>query len=270
MAPTCFLKLGGSLITDKDQAQKALLPEIDRIGAQIAEYLHQSPETRLLIGHGSGSFGHTAANRYQTRLGVHTPAEWRGFAEVWLAARALNQIVVERFAQLGLPVISFPLSAAAVVQAGQAIGWNTAPLLAALDAHLLPIVYGDVAFDQTLGGTILSTEEQFAALMPDLKAQRILLAGLEAGVWEDFPACTRLLPEITPTSYFSEAGNISGSASIDVTGGMASKVKTMLSLIQRYPDLSVQIFSGKPEAAILQALQGENRGTRLHADVLGG
>jgi isopentenyl phosphate kinase len=270
MAQTCFLKLGGSLITDKDQAQTALLPQIDAIGEQITEFINTHPETRLLIGHGSGSFGHIAANRYQTRLGVHTSTEWRGFAEVWLAARALNQIIVERFASLGLPVISFPLSAGAVVHDGAAIGWNTAPIQAAIDHHLLPIVYGDVAFDDGLGGTILSTEEQFAALMPNLKAQSILLAGLEEGVWADFPACTSLISEITPASYQTKAAGISGSASIDVTGGMASKVRNMLWLIQHYTHLQVRIFSGKQDGAILSALRGENVGTLLHSDVQGG
>jgi isopentenyl phosphate kinase len=270
MAQTCFLKLGGSLITDKDQAQTALLPQIDAIAAQIAEFIHTHPETRLLIGHGSGSFGHVAASRYHTRDGVHTSAEWIGFSEVWLAARALNQIFLERAEKIGLPVISFPLSAGTVTHHGSPIDWNSAPIQAALEHHLLPIVYGDVAFDDQLGATIVSTEEQFAALVPSLKPQRILLAGLEDGVWSDFPTCTTLIPEITPASYPSLTARIFGSASTDVTGGMASKVKSMLSLIQQYPQLQVQIFSGKTDGAIYQALKGDPIGTLLRSDIQGG
>jgi isopentenyl phosphate kinase len=61
MPETIFLKLGGSLITNKDQAHTALIDQIDAIGKQIKQYCQENPENRLLLGHGSGSFGHVAA-----------------------------------------------------------------------------------------------------------------------------------------------------------------------------------------------------------------
>jgi Predicted archaeal kinase len=66
---------------------------------------------RILLGHGSGSFGHFAAKDYGTRERVTNSAEWQGFQKVWNAARALNQIIVEEFGHAGLPVISLPASA---------------------------------------------------------------------------------------------------------------------------------------------------------------
>ena len=75
------------------------------------------------------------------------------------------------------------------------------PIRAALSNGLLPVIHGDVAFDEIRGGTILSTEDLFAHLAHQLHPQRILLAGLEAGVWADFPAHKHLLAEITPGSF---------------------------------------------------------------------
>ncbi len=43
----------------------------------------------------------------------------------------------------------------------QVESWNLAPITKALRSGLIPVVYGDVVFDQDLGGTILSTEELF-------------------------------------------------------------------------------------------------------------
>lgn len=39
---------------------------------------------------------------------------------------------------------------------------------AALDAGIVPVVHGDVAFDEELGGTIASTEDIFAFLAKEM------------------------------------------------------------------------------------------------------
>lgn len=269
MSQTSFLKLGGSLITDKNHAQTALIAQIDKIAVQIDRFIQSNPDHRLLIGHGSGSFGHSAASRWYTRDGVRTLEEWRGFVEVWFAARALNQIVLERFIHAGLPVISFPLSASAVTHNADPRQWNSRPIQEALDHHLLPIIYGDVVLDDSLGGTILSTEEQFSALVPQIHPQKIFLAGLDEGVFSDFPSNTTLISDITPASYTDLSTKIFGSASVDVTGGMASKVSSMLALIKKYPGLQVRIFSGKNEGNIYRALSGDPVGTLLKSDAQG-
>ncbi len=92
-----FLKLGGSLITDKD---KPLTPRIDVIegfAAEIAEAIQCKGDFHLVIGHGSGSCGHATADQFQTHLGGQGEAYWRGFAEVWRAARELNQIMIDLY-----------------------------------------------------------------------------------------------------------------------------------------------------------------------------
>ncbi|TLN00972.1 uridylate kinase, partial [bacterium] len=90
-----FLKLGGSLITDKLTARTAHADVLARLAGEITAAISKKPGLRLVLGHGSGSFGHFAAKKHGTYDGVHSPAEWRGFAEVWKDARLLNQIVLE-------------------------------------------------------------------------------------------------------------------------------------------------------------------------------
>lgn len=258
-----FLKLGGSLITDKDHPNTSRKDVLARLAGEIRSTLHNQPRMQLILGHGSGSFGHAAARKHGTRQGVSGPAGWHGFFEVWKEARALNQIVVEALAAAGVPVVAFPPSAAVIARGGQPISWDLAPIRAALAAGLVPLVNGDTIFDEDRGGTILSTEDLFCYLAQQFQPQRILLAGLEEGVWADFPVCSQLIETITPENFPDYTTQIVGSASVDVTGGMLEKVRRMLGLVIQQPDLEALIFSGRQPGAIASALGGSRIGTRI-------
>jgi isopentenyl phosphate kinase len=263
MTSLFFLKLGGSLITDKNTAHTARGEVLAHLAQEIQAALVAQPDLRLVIGHGSGSFGHVAARKHGTRGGVQTLPQWLGFSEVWYEARALNQIVIEKLAAARLPVIAMPPSATIIARDGQIESWDLAPIHAALEAGLVPVINGDTIFDTLRGGTILSTEELFLYLARQLHPQRILLAGIERGVWADFPACTQSIDQITPGNYSQVAHRLGGSAAVDVTGGMLTKVRTMLDLVQEQPELEVLIFSGLQPGQLKQVLLGSTSGTLI-------
>lgn len=259
---TQFLKLGGSLITEKNKVAAARPQIISRLASELAAFRASNPQARFLLGHGSGSFGHVPAKKYNTRGGVHTPEEWQGFIEVWQQAGALNHIVMDALLAAGLPVVGFPPSASVSAADGRIISWNLGPIQSALDADLLPVVFGDVAFDSVRGGTILSTEDLFVHLAARLHPARILLAGDEDGVYTDFEARGEVLPEITPSSHLSHIFEATTVA--DVTGGMAGKVQAMLDLVQQTPGCKISIFSGLVPGNLARALSGEPLGTLIH------
>jgi isopentenyl phosphate kinase len=120
-----------------------------------------------------------------------------------------------------------------------------------------------VIFDTVRGGTILSTEDLFEHLARQLHPERILLAGLEDGVWADYPACTRLIPVITPETLPQVAPALGGSSATDVTGGMSSKVRQSLALVDELPGLEILIFSGERPGQVKSALLGDTIGTSL-------
>lgn len=260
-----FLKLGGSLITDKNVAHQANLETIHRIATELKAILHSNPELHVLVGHGSGSFGHVPAKKFHTREGVHSPEEWRGFAQVWYEARALNQLITDIFVETGLPVISLPPSAAVIAADGRLQHWDISPISAALEHDLLPVIHGDAIFDQNRGGTILSTEELFIHLAGLLHPDLILIAGSESGVWEDYPKRKILLVEITPRDYPEIAKKIFPSSSVDVTGGMASKVSAMVDLVKAQPQLQVSIFNPSKPGVLTSAFFGNGVGTVIHS-----
>ncbi|MFQ5615376.1 MAG: isopentenyl phosphate kinase [Anaerolineales bacterium] len=261
-----FLKLGGSLITDKTRPITPRIDVLARLAHEIVDARIQNPNVQLILGHGSGSFGHVPAKKHGTRQGVTTPAGWRGFSEVWLQASALTRFVVNALHEARLPAVVFPPFAGAIAHHRKIAAWDLAPIRTALDVGLLPVVHGDVAFDTGQGGTILSTEDVFTYLARHLHPARILIAGIEPGVWADYPACTRIIPEITPETLEKIAPVLGGSPATDVTGGMASKVRDMSNLCQEIPGLDALIFSGRRPGQVRDALLGNRAGTRIYSE----
>lgn len=249
-----FLKLGGSLLTDKT-AVEALRPDVlERLASEIRLALASDQHLRLVLGHGSGSFGHVAAARFDTRSGVNTSEEWLGYAEVSDAAARLNRAVCRALLDAGLPAVSLQPSASARCQDGRIIELAVKPLSAALEAGLLPVIYGDVALDAVRGGTIISTEEIMSYLAHSLKPSRLLLAGETDGVLDQEG---QAIAEVSDQSLATLATALGGSRGTDVTGGMASKVHGMLDLVKAIDGLTVRVFSGLRPGNVREALVGD-------------
>jgi isopentenyl phosphate kinase len=186
---------------------------------------------------------------------------WHGFAEVWYQASKLNRIVVQALHEAGIPAMTFSPAASAWSENGRVAEWDLSRIEYALEKGILPLVQGDVIFDRVKEGTILSTEELFEHLARELRPQRILLAGLEEAVWADFPARRHRVEKLTREA-FDEIKQSTGKAmGTDVTGGMESKVRQMLELVETVPGLKIQIFSGEIPGNLRRALLGEHLGT---------
>jgi len=261
-----FVKLGGAAITDKTKPLTSLPDRIANLADQIARAWKNRPEMQMVIGHGSGSFGHYSAQKYNTKNGVHTTADWQGFAEVWNNARQLNEQVIHALLNVGLPVIAFPPSAWIVTENREPVTFLVEPIRKALENRLIPVVNGDVIFDRASGGTILSTEDVFSLLANELHPSRIILASREPGVWKNYPENTQLAESISFSEFQSASIAAGGSAGMDVTGGMAKKIGLMMEILSRNPAIEITITGGMDNHSVLDALEGRLTGTRLQKD----
>ena len=247
-----FLKLGGSLITDKTGVESVRADVLERLALEIRDARLSRPNLQLVLGHGSGSFGHVAAARFGTRQGVHTREEWHGFAAVSDSAARLNALVRQALLNVGIPALTVQPSASAHCNNGKILSLASRPIELALATGLVPIVYGDVAFDEVQGGAIISTEEILTYLAPIFRPRWLLLAGETSGV---LGPGSELVPFINNNNIEQVQANLTGSRGTDVTGGMQSKVMDMLELVGGQPDISVRIFSGLEEGLVRRALQ---------------
>ncbi|MGQ9927743.1 MAG: isopentenyl phosphate kinase [Chloroflexaceae bacterium] len=245
-----FVKLGGSVITDKAGREAADHPVITRLAAELAAALGACPDLRLILGHGSGSFGHPYAARYGVHHGLAPGSDYTGFALTAAAALRLNRIVVDALLEAGVPALALQPSAALQAAGGRIAAWETAPIAAALERGLVPVVHGDVAFDRLQGSAIISTEALLThlALATPLRPARIVLVGEAAVCTADpraNPAAERV-PLITAANLEAVLHGAGGSHAVDVTGGMRSKLEFMWRLIEAIPALEIRLIGPEP------------------------
>lgn len=260
-----FIKFGGSLITDKQVEGSFHKQVVQRLGQEIQAAMTVNTDLRILIGHGSGSFGHFAARQFGTMRGVHTPEQWRGFAHVATTAAELNHLTTKALQAAGLPIWRIQPSASARSHDGVIVRMTTDTIAEALERGIVPLVYGDVSLDEVRGGTIISTETIFFYLAQHLPVKHILLLGEVEGVYD---RNEMVIPEINPVNFVAIEEALGGSAGTDVTGGMETKVRDMLALTQAIPGLTIRILNGTEPDLVRQTLLGEAMpGTLIKANM---
>ncbi|WP_298816862.1 isopentenyl phosphate kinase [Chloroflexus sp.] len=255
-----FIKFGGSVITDKTGREAADMAVIEALAGAVAAARAANPALALVIGHGSGSFGHHYAARYGVHRGLPVDADHIGFALTAAAALRLNRIVVDALLAAGVPAVSLQPSASLSSSGGQIRRWETEPISEALRRRLTPVIHGDVAFDTDQGTAIISTEAllSFLALHSPLRPSRIVLVG-ESAVFTADPhrdPTAQPIPLITRANITQVLHGTGASRAADVTGGMRSKLALMWQLIEALPELEVRLIGPVPEL-VTAALLGQ-------------
>jgi isopentenyl phosphate kinase len=257
-----LVKLGGSLITEKSATELARPDEIRRLALEIHR-ARQEGRLGVVVGHGGGSFPHRPAHKYGTARGFSGAESAKGIAEVQHAASRLNRIVVRALMDAGEDAVSFPPSSFMVTSKGKPSKVFLEPLKLALARGVTPVPYGDVTFDEEQGCSIVSTETVLGALAKKFKAKRIIIASKEDGVWRDFPQNTALVGEISAQNFAEVRACLAGSSATDVTGGMLSKVESLL-LLARKTKAEIIIINGLVPGRLRDAMLGRKVvGTRI-------
>ncbi len=256
MADVILLKLGGSLITEKDRPRTARGEVIRRLAGEIAAARARMDE-RLLVGHGSGSFGHVAAKRAGLGEGPMAPEALAGVAATRVEAAELHRIVCGALTGAGLAPFSFPPGSFLVACAAVLEGPLPEGLPLAIAASLLPVVYGDAVLDTCWGGSIASTEAVFAFLAARLPeagypVRRAIWLGETDGLLD---AAGRTIPVVDPAKWEEAAAAVWEPVGTDVTGGMRLRLATTAALAQRgIPSL---LTNGTVPGLLERALLGE-------------
>ncbi len=267
MTDLVLVKLGGSLITDK-RGDCAARPEvIERLAREIAAARPRMRE-RVVLGHGSGSFGHSAAARHGLGVGPLGPEASSGVSETRARAAELHALVTESLLTAGLAPFTWAPSSALEARAGRPVRAAIEPLLAAPDFGLLPVVYGDVVMDREWGASICSTEAVLLHLAGRLRrrghrVRRVLWLGATAGIL-DLEAAP--IPRVDRGNVARVRRMIGEAAGTDVTGGMLLRLETARWLARR--GIESWIVDGRvPDLLAAGLAGGKMSGTRVVADV---
>ena len=262
--PITLIKIGGSLITDKNKPFTVNYQALDIIAGEIKKTTAMGKQ--IILGHGGGSFAHIPAQKYKTHQGILNENSYRGIAEVADVAAKLNRIVIKKLLDQSVNAVSVsPL--ASMVASGHKLSTIFTQSLELLLKHgLLPVVYGDQIMDEAVGCTVFSTEKVLAYLALDLKAkgyqiEQIIQCGQTSGVYDQDG---HTIPEINSQNFEKYRQLLGGSSGVDVTGGMLHKVEETLALAkQGIPGL---IIDGIVHGTLSDAIQGKTVvGTRIVA-----
>ena len=246
------------MITDKSRPMTPRPGVIRRLGLEIKSALSKKKDVQIILGHGSGSFGHVPAKKYGTADGFRDEFGKLGACITHDVAAQINRIVIKKLLQVGLPVAAVPPSAIFISANGKPVKMFIDPILTLLDNGIIPMLYGDVIWDEKQGSTIFSGETSLKIVAEELikKGWKITLdvqCGIEDGVLDQNG---KIVPVITPVKFTKLHKAISGSKNSDVTGGMLHKVKEGLEMAKY--GIKTLIIGGEHKNYLHQALLGRS------------
>lgn len=254
------LKLGGSVITDKHSKQPTARHDVlARLAAEIAAAKPQS----LTIIHGAGSYGHQIVARTGIDKGIKTPEQLLAFAETQRLQNELNCIVTGALIKAGIPAIPCQASAHALMEKGRLVHIDLVAVKRLLELGLVPVLYGVPAYDTAQGCSILSGDQIATHIAKSLGASRLIFGTDVDGIFTADPRkdpTARLIPEISSANIGQIMAALSGSATVDITGGMLGKVRELLAA-----GVSGQICNALVAGNIAAALAGQPVGTVIRA-----
>lgn len=245
---TVVLKLGGSVITEKDEPETVADEQLEALAATIGE----SGLSDIAVVHGAGSFGHHHADAHgvSDTDGTHDAEAVRDIAGTM---ERLNDAVVAALAEAGVPVVPVHPFAAGYRTADGDLQFPTDQIGAMLAEGFVPVVHGDILTQVEKGATILSGDELVTTLASAFDADRVGLCSTVPGVFDESGDVVDVIE-----SYDDVSAALGESEATDVTGGMAGKVRALLEL-----ESSAFVFG---PGALDAFLAGEDAGTRIDGE----
>lgn len=235
-----LIKLGGSIITNKQKPLTASIPSIKR----IALHLKKVKEPCMIV-HGGGSFGHYWSVRYD----MHTKPErysTKGVSVVKNSMVELNKIVLQSCLQSGL--LPYCLPPSDFIFGDRPIIKKVKEIPKIAGTGLVPVSYGDVMWFGKNRFYILSGDRIMGILARLLKPRLAIFVTNVDGVYSDTKT-KKLIREIT-----TEKPEVSD-VRMDVTGGMSRKIKEASAMSRGGTD--VFFVNGNAPQRIVNAINGK-------------
>lgn len=238
------LKLGGSVITEKDRPETVDEEALETAAKSIGE-----AKESLVLVHGGGSFGHHHAERHGV---TETDGTYDGeaIAAIHDAMRRLNDQVLAALRDSGTsPIGVHPLAVGHRDETGT-LTLPTAQLGVMIREGFLPVVHGDLIAHAGAGATVLSGDEIVVRVAESLDADRVGLCSDVPGVLDPDGSVIESIG-----SYDEVSAMLGRSGATDVTGGMAAKIRALTEL-----EAPANVFGLDALAAFLS---GERPGTTV-------
>ena len=240
-----LIKLGGSIITNKEKPLSARRKTIEK----IVKYLKKINEPMIIV-HGGGSFGHYWSVKYD----MHTKPmiyNMHGVSVVKNSMIELNKIILDIFLKNNLNPYCLPPTDFMIGNKPSIKKIKEIKKMAKAD--LIPITFGDALWQRNKKTYILSGDKIMTYLAEILKPKLTIFALNEDGLYSDLKS-KKLIREMIkekPTMLENK---------MDVTGGMARKVEEATKIAK----IGIKVFfvnGNKPERIVKAVKNSKFEGT---------
>lgn len=257
--PLYILKIGGSVATYRNRPEistrRTLLKEI----AFFIKKAQQKKNFDLILIHGAGAASRQLVKEFELQKGTTGDAEKSQAALLsQVVSQKLNNSITEIFIATGIQVVPIHTASTTIQRDGKIERMNLETVTMALGQKLVPLLYGEVVFDETLGMSVCSGDDIAVHLSEKLKINKIAFASDVKGIFTKDPHLhpeTQLIEEITLKRAFKKMENLKPH-SIDVTNGLFGKIKNFLNLKNDTLEL-IEIFNGLEAQNYQKVLLGE-------------
>ncbi|RLG13835.1 MAG: amino acid kinase [Candidatus Nanohalarchaeota archaeon] len=254
-----ILKIGGSVITKKEEEVPAVnMENLQKIAKQIGEFYNLNKTAKLIIIHGAGSYGHQIVHKTDIHNGVKTKSQLIDFAQTQRLQNELDLIATEVLIENGIPAMPVQASAMAVMKNKKLSRMDADAIEGLMNTGIVPVLYGVPAFDEVIKCSILSGDEIAPYLAKKLKFDKIIHATNVNGIFTSNPfedEKAKLIKKINKTNFGKIKKGITGSNTVDVTGGMLRKVTELMEIADC--GIKSQIISALVEGNVKKALDGD-------------
>lgn len=242
-----LIKLGGSIITNKEKPLSPRMLAINKISHQLRKV-----KEPFVIVHGGGSFGHYWSVKYD----MHTkPARYdiHGVSVVKNSMVELNRIILEIFEKNKMSPYCLPPTD--FMAGGMPIPGKIREIRKIAESGLIPVTFGDALWYGAKKSYILSGDRIMSMLAKLLRPRLSIFVLNVDGLYSD-PETKNLIEHMNGGSFSTS------DVSMDVTGGMKRKVEEATAIAKM--GLKVFFVNGNEPVRITDAIQKNKfNGTRF-------
>jgi len=253
-----ILKLGGSLLTDKNKPKSIREDVIKSAVQQIID-----ANVKLFLIHGGGSFGHPLAKQYAISKGIDSNIKNQiiGLTKTHYAMNELNSFIVNLFLEKGFPTLSIQPSSIFIKNSNDIYLPSIDIIEMALNLNILPILYGDILLDTQGSFSILSGDQIIFNLCASIKKfqiSKVIFTMETDGIYIIDKEGDKNNPILATDLYsnqleFLNLANLE--QKIDVTGGIVGKINSIKQICDR--NIPVQLINGLKHNYIYKSLKNQ-------------
>jgi len=217
-----YLKLGGSLVTEKRSGEQRVRDQVVRdISRDVRDFLHGND---IVLAHGAGSFGHIPVAKYGLDRGLSKGHEIKA-SEVFVSVSRLNCHISLIMQEEGVPVVPVPARSIFYRERDGHVIAHLETISELLRRGFIPLTHGDLIADRLSGVHVLSADEIPLYLLPLGLKEVIFLTDVPGVLGPD----GRVLDVVSE----DDVVKIESRAAKDVTGSMLGKLSRAFQLAHK-------------------------------------